>query len=30
MVSLEDVEKTATLLADVCREVTSTTDFTVR
>jgi endoglucanase len=30
MVSLADVDKTATLLADVCREVTSSTDFTVR
>jgi endoglucanase len=30
MVSLDDVAKTAMLLADVCREVTSSTDFTVR
>jgi endoglucanase len=30
MVSLDDVNKTATLIADVCREVTSSTDFTVR
>jgi len=30
MVSLDDVDKTAALLADVCREVTSSTDFTVR
>jgi putative aminopeptidase FrvX len=30
LVSLEDVDKTATLLAEVCREVTSNTDFTAR
>ena len=30
MVSLDDVDKTATLLADVCREVTAKTDFTAR
>jgi putative aminopeptidase FrvX len=30
LVSLEDVAKTATLLAEVCREVNGTTDFTVR
>jgi len=30
MVSLDDVNKTATLIAEVCREVTTSTDFTVR
>ena len=30
MVSLEDVDKTSTLLAEVCRQVTPKTDFTAR
>lgn len=30
LVSLDDVDKTSTLLADVCREVNSKTDFTAR
>jgi len=30
LVSLDDVDKTASLLADVCREVNSKTDFTAR
>ena len=30
LVSLDDVDKTATLLADVCRQVSSSTDFTAR
>jgi putative aminopeptidase FrvX len=30
LVSLDDVAKTATLIAEACREVTSETDFTVR
>ncbi len=30
MVSLDDVERAATLIADVCRSVTRATDFTVR
>src|SRR5690348_17214409 len=30
MVSLDDVDKTATLLADVCRAVSAKTDFTAR
>jgi endoglucanase len=30
MVSLEDVDKTATLLAEVCRQVTAKTDLTAR
>lgn len=30
LVSLDDVDKTATLLAQVCREVTAKTDFTAR
>lgn len=30
LVSLDDVDKTATLLAEVCREVTTKTDFTAR
>lgn len=30
MVSLDDVDKTATLLADICRQVSSSTDFTAR
>ncbi len=30
MVSLEDVDKAASLIADVCREVTAKTDFTAR
>ena len=30
LVSLDDVDKTATLLAEVCRSVTATTDFTAR
>jgi endoglucanase len=30
LVSLDDVDKTATLIAEVCREVTSKTDFTAR
>jgi endoglucanase len=30
LVSLDDVAKTATLIAEACREVTSATDFTVR
>jgi hypothetical protein len=29
-VSLDDVDKTATLLADVCREVNAKTDFKAR
>ncbi len=30
LVSLDDVDKTATLIAEVCREVTTKTDFTAR
>ena len=30
LVSLDDVDKTATLLAEVCREVNAKTDFTAR
>jgi endoglucanase len=30
LVSLDDVDRTATLLAEVCREVTTKTDFTAR
>jgi endoglucanase len=30
LVSLDDVDKTATLIADVCRMVSTTTDFTAR
>lgn len=30
MVSLDDVDKTATLLADICRQISSSTDFTAR
>jgi endoglucanase len=30
LVSLDDVDKTATLLAELCRQVSSTTDFTAR
>jgi hypothetical protein len=30
MVSLEDVERTAELIAEVCREVDDKTDFTAR
>ncbi|HEY9225114.1 MAG TPA: hypothetical protein VIP11_00620 [Gemmatimonadaceae bacterium] len=30
LVSLDDVDKTATLIAEVCRVVTPTTDFTAR
>jgi putative aminopeptidase FrvX len=30
LVSLDDVDKTATLIADVCREVNAKTDFTAR
>ena len=30
LVSLDDVDKTATLLAEVCREVNGKTDFTAR
>jgi hypothetical protein len=29
-VSLDDVDKTSTLLADVCRDVNTTTNFTAR
>jgi hypothetical protein len=29
-VSLDDVDKTSTLIAEVCRAVSSTTDFTAR
>jgi hypothetical protein len=29
-VSLEDVDRTATLIAEACRQVTSKTDFTAR
>jgi len=30
MVSLEDLDRTATLLAETCRAVTDETDFTAR
>src|SRR5262249_27113260 len=30
LVSLDDVDKTATLLAEVCRQVNANTDFTAR
>ena len=30
LVSLDDVDRTATLIAEVCRQVTSKTDFTAR
>ena len=30
LVSLDDVDKTATLIAETCREVTSKTDFSAR
>jgi endoglucanase len=30
LVSLDDVAKTAMLIADTCREVTTATDFTAR
>jgi putative aminopeptidase FrvX len=30
LVSLDDVDRTATLLAETCRQITSTTDFTAR
>jgi putative aminopeptidase FrvX len=30
LVSLDDVDKTCTLLAEVCREVNTKTDFTAR
>jgi endoglucanase len=30
LVSLEDVDKTASLIAETCREVTSKTDFLAR
>jgi hypothetical protein len=30
MVSLDDLDRAATLIAEVCRRVTSTTDFTDR
>jgi endoglucanase len=30
LVSLDDVDKAASLLADACREVTARTDFTAR
>jgi endoglucanase len=30
MVSLEDLDRTATLIAEVCRRVTASTDFTAR
>jgi endoglucanase len=30
LVSLEDVDKTATLIAEVCRQVNAKTDFSAR
>jgi hypothetical protein len=30
LVSLEDVDRTATLIAETCRQVTPKTDFTAR
>jgi endoglucanase len=30
MVSLEDIDRTATLIAETCRRVTAATDFTAR
>jgi endoglucanase len=30
LVSLDDVDKTSTLLAEVCRQITPKTDFTAR
>jgi putative aminopeptidase FrvX len=30
LVSLDDVDKTSTLLAEVCRQVSTTTDFAAR
>jgi hypothetical protein len=30
MISLEDVDKTATLIAETCRSVSANTDFTAR